>query len=84
MNATQIQQVDTQGSIGFTGTYQPIGTPDPKPPKNSVIQPISDMARPGNTLPQTNDTGNSWLSWIGLILISIVFLFWKQNKKIKN
>ncbi len=36
VSATEVQQVETTGTIGFTGVYEPIGTPDPTPPESIV------------------------------------------------
>lgn len=80
VNATEVQQVETTGSIGFTGVYEPIGTPDPTPPGSGELPPITDVAKPGGSLPQTNDLSASWLSWVGVFLLSLVFLIWKREK----
>lgn len=83
--AQEVQQVETNGTISFTGVYEPIGTPDPTPPESIVRPPITEVAKPGGTLPQTNETVNSWLIWLGFLLISVVFLLRKRkNKQIKN
>ncbi|MBO1123592.1 LPXTG cell wall anchor domain-containing protein [Enterococcus casseliflavus] len=83
--AQEAQQVETNGTISFTGVYEPIGTPDPTPPESIVRPPITEVAKPGGTLPQTNETVNSWLIWLGFLLISVVFLLRKRkNKQIKN
>lgn len=83
--AQEVQQVETNGTIGFTGVYEPIGTPDPTPPESIVRPPITEVAKPGGTLPQTNEIVNSWLIWLGGLLISFAFLLWKRNrKKIQN
>ncbi|MGG5325856.1 hypothetical protein IGJ83_003437 [Enterococcus pernyi] len=83
--AQEVQQVETNGTIGFTGVYEPIGTPDPTPPESIVRPPITEVAKPGGTLPQTNEIVNSWLIWLGGLLISFVFLLWKRSrKKIQN
>ncbi|MFR0814109.1 MAG: LPXTG cell wall anchor domain-containing protein [Enterococcus casseliflavus] len=79
--AQEVQQVETNGTISFTGVYEPIGTPDPTPPESIVRPPITEVAKPGGTLPQTNETVNSWLIWIGGLLISFVFLLWKRKNK---
>ena len=67
VNAAEVQQVETNGTIGFTGVYEPIGTPDPAPPET---------------------IGHSWHAWLGVFLISFVFLLWKQkrnhNKNLKQ
>ncbi|MFP8918503.1 LPXTG cell wall anchor domain-containing protein [Enterococcus innesii] len=83
--AQEVQQVETNGTIGFTGVYEPIGTPDPTPPESIVRPPITEVSKPGGTLPQTNEIVNSWLIWLGGLLISFAFLLWKRNrKKIQN
>ncbi|MDF2536392.1 MAG: hypothetical protein K0R18_2554, partial [Bacillales bacterium] len=51
--AQEVQQVETNGTIGFTGVYEPIGTPDPAPPETIVRPPITEVAKPDGTLPQT-------------------------------
>jgi LPXTG-motif cell wall-anchored protein len=85
VNAAEVQQVETNGTIGFTGVYEPIGTPDPAPPETIVRPPITEVAKPDGTLPQTNEIGHSWHAWLGVFLISFVFLLWKQKRNhIKN
>lgn len=83
--AQEVQQVETAGTIGFTGVYEPIGTPDPTPPESIVRPPITEVAKPGGILPQTNDNGSSRLLWLGILIISFVFLLWKRkNKQIQD
>lgn len=79
VNGSQVQSVDTEGSIGFTGVYEPIGTPDPKPPEYIVKPPAPN--KPGGSLPQTNIETHSWLIWLGLLLVGVVFYKRRQNKK---
>lgn len=81
------EEVQTNGTIGFTGVYEPIGTPDPKPPESIVRPPITEVTKPGGTLPQTNDNGSSRLLWLGILIISFVFFFFgneKKNTKLKQ
>lgn len=82
--AQEVQRVETNGTIGFTGVYEPIGTPDPTPPEVIVRPPITNVAKPGGTLPQTNDNGSSKLLWLGIFNIIFVFLFLKRKNKQKN
>ena len=84
--AQEVQQVETAGTIGFTGVYETIGTPDPTPPESIERPPTTEVAKPVGTLPQTNDNGSSRLLWVGLLIISIVSLLWKQKttQKIQN
>lgn len=83
VEGTQVHSVETGGSIGFTGTYEPIGTPDPKPPEKIVKPPITET-NPGGSLPQTNTIAQSWLLWLGLTLVGFVLYKRKQNKQHKN
>lgn len=78
--AAEVQQVETTGTIGFTGTYKPKGTPDPTPPE-SIVKP---SIRPDLTLPQTNERDDSWLIWLGLFLVSVVGTIWKRKQKQTN
>ena len=82
--ATEVQKVETHGSIGFTGVYEPIGTPDPKPPESIVRPPITEIAKPGGLLPQTNDTQQSWVLWLGTAIVIFVFVIWKKRIKALN
>ena len=85
VTAVEVPQVETNGTIGFTGVYEPIGTPDPTPPESIVKPPITEVAKPGGTLPKTNEAVASWLKWLGVLLLSFAFHLWKQkNKQIQN
>ena len=79
--AQEVQQVETAGTIGFTGVYEPIGKPDPTPPETIVRPPIIELDKPGGILPQTSEIMNSWRIWLGVLLISLVFLSWKRKRK---
>lgn len=79
--ASEIQNVETKGNIGFTGVYEPIGTPDPIPPESIVRPPIAEVAKPGQSLPQTNTVKQDWLMWLGALLISLIFLIRKRKNK---
>ncbi|MFR0814132.1 MAG: LPXTG cell wall anchor domain-containing protein [Enterococcus casseliflavus] len=83
--ATEVRQVETSGTIGFTGIYEPIGTPEPQPPGSTVQPPIVDAAKPGGTLPKTNEGEHPRLIRLGILLIGISFLLWKRkNKAVQN
>lgn len=76
---SQVQGIETEGSIHFTGSYQPIGTPEP--PETIVDSPIENIAKPGGSLPQTNDQVHSWLFWLGVGLLLLFFIIWKRKNK---
>lgn len=78
-NGSQVRSVETEGTIGFTGVYEPIGTPDPKPPEHIVKPPAP--TKPGGSLPQTNSETTVWLLWLGLLLVSVVVYLKRRNKQ---
>lgn len=83
--AQEDQLAETNGTIGFTGVYEPIGKPDPTPPESIVRLPVTEVVKPGGKLPQTNDNESSRLLWLGILIICFIFLLWKRkNKQIKN
>lgn len=75
-NAAEVRQVETHGSVGFTGVYEPIGKPDPPP--------VTDIAKPGGRLPQTNDSGSSWITWSGIGVLAVVFILRRRKTQDKN
>lgn len=74
VSAKEVQQVETEGSVGFTGTYVPIGTPDPTPP-------VTEIAKPEGSLPQTNTIQSNELIWLGLLILGFVSFIWRQKKQ---
>lgn len=83
--AQEVQQVETKGTIGFTGVYEPVGTPDPVPPETIVRPPITELAKHGGLLPQTNETTSYWALWLGIAILSFVFLWGnRKNNQIQN
>jgi hypothetical protein len=74
--ASSVQSTETEGTIRFTGHYEPEGTPDPPP---------SDIAKPpaGDRLPQTNTVYQYHWVWLGWLLIGLVATvsFKKKYKK---
>ncbi|MGA5592501.1 LPXTG cell wall anchor domain-containing protein [Enterococcus mundtii] len=82
--ATEVQKIETNGSIGFTGIYKPIGTPDPQPPESIVDPDLGTEISKQGALPQTNDIQLSWPIYLGIILISFVLGIWKRKKKQDN
>ncbi|QCJ57916.1 LPXTG cell wall anchor domain-containing protein [Enterococcus mundtii] len=81
VSAKEVQQVETEGSIRFTGTYVPIGAPDPTPPESIKEPPVTEIAKPEGALPKTNTITNHWLIGLGLLMLSLVFFIWKQKKQ---
>ncbi|MGL9769068.1 LPXTG cell wall anchor domain-containing protein [Enterococcus sp. DIV0806c] len=76
--ATSVQSVETEGSIHFTGRYEPTGTPDPPP--TEIAKPIIE-----GDLPQTNATMQSYWIWLGCLLTGLVVFFGiKRNMKYKK
>ncbi|WP_202608638.1 LPXTG cell wall anchor domain-containing protein [Enterococcus mundtii] len=80
--ALSVQSVETEGSIHFSGVYEPIGTPDP-PPSNIVKPAI------GGELPQTNAKIQNhwiWLGWlfIGLVVIAGIKKKYQEQKNREN
>lgn len=72
--AKEVQQVESEGKIGFTGVYEPVGLPNPAPPTNEREQIES-------TLPQTNTIKSSWITQLGFVLIGMNFVIWKRRQK---
>lgn len=81
--AREVQNVETEGSIGFTGVYNPIGTPEPNPP-DTIARPPSN--RPNDRLPQTNDQSQYWLTLlgIGLLVLMILIIFCRKRQEEQN
>ena len=61
VNAQEVQSVETESSVLFTGVYEPIGQPEPAPP-----------AKPGGILPKTNETRTYGVIFLGLLLVLVV------------
>lgn len=84
-NGREVHSVETNGSVGFTGTYVPIGTPDPPPERPIESPPVTEIAKPGGQLPQTNAMDTPWHRWLGIILLSYVCIRWRhKQKQLKN
>lgn len=81
-NIVEAQQVETEGTIGFTGGfYEPIGKPEPSPQKKIVK--ISDTKKINTSLlPQTNTIERKALVFFGIIII-LSALFITIYKKMK-
>lgn len=75
--ASSVQSTETEGTIRFTGRYEPEGTPDPPP---------ADIAKPPavDRLPQTNTVHHVQWVWIGWLFVGLVAILGvKRNKKNK-
>lgn len=77
----QVQEVETDGSVQFTGIYEPIGTPEPTPPDGSDQPPSGGGNRPDGSLPKTNMVGASYLYWVRIGVLLFVILLWKRRKQ---
>lgn len=74
MNAQEVQSVETESSVLFTGVYEPIGQPEPAPPAGPTenISPPNKVAKPGGILPKTNETRTYGVIFLGLLLVLVV------------
>ena len=74
MNAQEVQSVETESSVLFTGVYEPIGQPEPAPPAGPTenISPPNEVAKPGGILPKTNETRTYGVILLGLLLVLVV------------
>lgn len=87
--ASEVRSVETGGSIGFTGNYSPVGTPDPTPIEG--ITPI-DVTKPFVTprnnnrvlLPKTNTLTSCHLVFFGVLLILTIGVYWFRNQKTRE
>lgn len=77
----EVQEVETEGSVQFTGIYEPIGKPEPTPPDGSEKPPSGDVNRPDGSLPKTNMIGETYLYWGGIGVLFFVILLWKRRKQ---
>lgn len=64
VQSSSVQSAETEGSIHFSGRYEPIGTPDP-PPTDSAKPPT------GGTLPQTNSIMHHQWLWLGVLFVTL-------------
>jgi LPXTG-motif cell wall-anchored protein len=83
ISSTEVRTIETNGSIGFTGNNQPIGVPDPTPPGSTSQPPISDIAKSGESFPQTNSIKNPFLFILGICILGCC-LIWIMKKKKKT
>lgn len=74
VNAQEVQSVETESSVLFTGVYEPIGQPEPAPPAGPTenISPPNEVAKPGGILPKTNETRTYGVILLGLLLVLVV------------
>lgn len=85
VSATEVQQVETQGTIGFTGIYEEIGKPDPIPTAKIEEKKPAEMAiSSSGSLPKTNEIEQVWFKWLGILIIGFVTLHIKKILKSKK
>lgn len=77
----EVQEVETDGSVQFTGIYVPIGKPEPTPPEGVEKPPSGGVNRPDGSLPKTNMIGEMHLYWLGTGILFFVILLWRRRKK---
>ncbi|OTP19952.1 MULTISPECIES: hypothetical protein [Enterococcus] len=63
--ASSVQSTETDGTIRFTGRYEPEGTPDPPP--TGIAKPLA-----GDRMPQTNTVNQHHWVWLGWLVIGLV------------
>ena len=71
---SEVSAVETEGTVRFTGRYEPIGVPDPPPEGGD--KPI----RPPGTLPQTNTIVSQTGIWLGSLVLGLV-IWMTKNKR---
>lgn len=83
--AQEARSVETEGSIGFTGSW-PSDPPNPTPPSGPDrgpdlnAKPPAPESRPRGRLPQTNDAAQYGLIYLGIGLIFYVLCKKKKNR----
>lgn len=75
-------EVQTEGTVLFTGFYEPIGNPDPKPPTG--VETEKPPYKPGENLPQTNEQLQWFLSTWGIIIILLSVSLWWNKKNLNK
>lgn len=79
-SAVEVQHMETDGTIGFIGVYEPSGKPDP-PPDTTLRPPITESAKPDGSLPKTNEVRQFGALWIGIFFVSLVCVIWRKRHK---
>ena len=81
----EVQEVETEGSVQFTGIYEPIGKPEPTPPDGIEKPPSGDTNRPDDgSLPKTNMMNDSHLYWAGVGTLFFLIILWKRKNQKEN
>ena len=74
--SNELRSTETDGTVQFTGVYEPLDPPVPSPPTGPVPRPPQDTVKPGGQLPQTNTVQRlDWVILGGLLLIIAVDLY---------
>ena len=72
----ELRSTETDGTVQFTGVYEPLDPPEPSPPTGPVLRPPQDTVKPGGELPQTNTVQRfDWVILGGLLLIIALDLY---------
>ncbi len=82
VNAQEVQSVETESSVLFTGVYEPIGQPKPAPPAGPTenISPPKEVAKPGGILPKTNETKTYGVILLGLLLVLVACMQYTKHR----
>ncbi|MFB8607432.1 hypothetical protein ACI2LD_13520 [Enterococcus casseliflavus] len=74
--SNELRSTETDGTVQFTGVYEPLDPPVPSPPTGPVPRPPQDTVKPGGELPQTNTVQRlDWVILGGLLLIIALDLY---------
>ncbi|EYT96543.1 cell wall protein [Enterococcus mundtii] len=90
--AQEVYQVQTGGTIGFTGVYETKGIPDPAPeveikpifPKEIAQPPLEVRKSEQKRLPQTYESQMSTWKMLGILITLVTLGFWFCNHKKKK
>lgn len=85
--ATEVHSVKTEGSIGFSGSYEPKGIPDPAPYSGTKQDYSIEIASSptaisnGHNLPKTNTAEDNRGFFLGVLLLIIIGFILKKKKE---
>ncbi|MGG5340069.1 hypothetical protein IGJ48_002777 [Enterococcus pernyi] len=88
VSGREVRPFETEGSIGFTGVYVPIGLPDPPPDTTTdepnapirIARPDPNISNNHRNFPKTNANKSHLLFLLGVLLLFILWLYKKKRK----